>query len=260
MPIPRNLPSAIRKLLFGTPWGETFPERLNPPPLAFDGRTAALKILRTYLSNIFFLRPAGRNLDGSVRTPIEFQISERDIQIGWPDYEKTMEFPSITLLHGVGNYDSIGLTSYVEEDTRDRYGIGTVVQWMSEYREEFILEIWANKRSELRSILAGIEVAMSPTEQMSGLRFRMPDYFNELVCFTTGTRQEFDDEDSARNRRHARITMEMRFTVVSLVNYVLGRPEIKVLVDGDPDTGEVFTDEDVEPSEASHRGPCDPCG
>lgn len=258
--MPRDLSPELRKLLQGTPWGEVFPRRPNPTPLAIDGRSVALRTLRRYLTELTFLRPAGRNPDGSTREPIEFRIPERAIQIGWPDYEKTEEFPSITFLHGAGNYNTIGLTSYVEETTRDVYGVGTVVQWMSEYQEDVILEVWANKKSELRSILAGIETALTPTEQMYGLRFRMPDYFDELVCFTIGTRQEFDDEDSARNRRHARITVEMRFTVVALVNYVFARPELKVTVDGDVDYGTAVEDEELLPSSPTRSGPCDPCG
>lgn len=260
MPTPRDLSPELRALLFGTPWGETFPKRPNPPPLPVDGRTVALRVLRKYLGELTFLKPAGRDPQGKALPLVEFKIPERNILIGWPDYEKAMEFPSVTFLHGVGNYDTIGLTGYVEENTRDKYGIGTVVQWMSEYREDVILEIWANKKPELRSILAGIETALSPTEQMYGLRFRMPDYFDELVCFTVGTRQEFDEADSAKNRRHAHITLEMRFTVVALVNYVLARPEINLMVDTDPDFNTAITNEELLPSKAAKKGPCDPCG
>lgn len=260
MPIPKDLSPEMRKLLFGTPWGETFPSRPNPPPLAVDGRTVALRILRRYLSELTFFRAGDKNPDGSRGSPIPFKIVEKDIQIGWPDYEKTENFPSVVLLHGAGEYNTIGLSGYVEEDTRDKYGIGTVVQWMSEYQEDVILEIWANKRAEMRSILAGIEVSLSPTEQMYGLRFTMPDYFGEFVCFTLGTRQEFDDADSAKNRRHARLTIEMRFTVVALVNYVLARGELHTTVDVDPDYNTPVTDEELGPSTPSQKGPCDPCG
>lgn len=260
MPIPRDLSPELRKLLWGTPWGTVFPERANPPPLSYDGRTVALRILRKYLSEITFRRPGGRDAKGAPLAPIDFRIAEKDIQIGWPDYEKEMTYPSLVFLHGAGDYDMIGLTSYVEEDTRDKYAPGTVVMWMSEYVETFQIEIWANKRSELRSILAGVETALSPTEQMYGLRFRMADYFDQLVRFSPGKRQEFDEADSARNRRRARIDVEMAFHVVALVNYVLVQPELRVVTDVDPDFNTAVEPEEVGPSEPTKGGPCDPCG
>jgi len=259
MPIPNDLSPELRKLIFGAPWGEVYPGRANPPPLSFDGRTVALRTLRRYLSEILFQRPGGRDARGAALPPVGFKIAQKEIQIGWPDYEKELVFPSMTFLHGSGDYDMIGLTAYVEEETRDRYGKGTVVLWMSEYVETFQIEIWANKRAELRSILAGVETSLSPTEYMYGLRFSMPDYFGQLVRFTPGKRQEFDEADSARNRRRARLEVEMAFHVVALVNYELVRPELRVVVDGDQDYGLAVTDEELGPSKPT-GGSCAPCG
>lgn len=254
------LSARIRALLMGTPWGTVFPSRPNPPPLAYDGRSVALRTLRSYLAEIQFRRPGGRDARGNVLAPIPFQIPERNIQIGWPDYEKEMDFPSLVFLHGQATYEPIGLTSYVEEDTKDRYGRGTVVCWMSEHTEIFTIEIWANKRAEMRSILAGIETSLSPTEQMYGLRFKMPDYFGQLVRFTVNNRQEFDEQDAAMNRRRARIEVEMAFHVVSLVNYELVRPTLQVMVDGDTDYNTTITMEELGPDTPTHEGPCEPCG
>lgn len=260
MAVPNNLSDAVKKLLWGTPWGEVYPKRANPPPLAYDGRSVALNTLRRYLSEISFRRPGGRDAKGEPLAPIEFRIGTKEIQIGWPDDEKEMKFPSLVFLHGPGDYDMIGLTGYIEENTKDRYGQGTVVAWMSEYVETFQIEIWANKRSELRSILAGIETSLSPTEQMYGLRFVMPDYFGQLVRFSPGKRQEFDEADSARNRRRARLDVEMAFHVVSLVNYALVQPTLKVVTDGDLDYGTAIDEDEVAPNRATEEGPCDPCG
>jgi hypothetical protein len=259
MALPNNLSPELKKLLWGTPWGEVYPSRPNPPPLAYDGRTVALRILRDYLSEITFRRPGGRTAAGASMPPIDFRIAKRDIMIGWPDYEKELQFPSIVFLHGSGNYDMIGLTSYVEEDSRDKYAPGTVVMWMSEYVETVQVEIWANKKAELRSVLAGVETALSPTEQMYGLRFRMADYFDQLVRFSPGKRQENDDADGARDRRSARLEVEMAFHVVSLVNYATLRPELKVVVDADTDYNTAITDDELGPSKPS-GGACEPCG
>jgi hypothetical protein len=223
----------------------------------------ALRILRRYLAALEFRRPGEKCADGSRGESIPFKIPTRNIHIGWPDYEVDLEanFPSLVFLHQTAEYVSLGLNSYVQEETRDRYAPGTVVQWQSEYQEEVIVEIWANKRAELRSLLAGIEVALSPTEPMYGIRFRMPDYFDQLVCFAPVSRQEFDEQDSARNRRRARLIVEMRFTIVALVN--IGFPLINVVkstFDVDPDYNTPVDDEELDPKPPSHEGSCDPCG
>lgn len=236
MPIPNDLSPDLRSLIQGDPWGRGWPAKQNPPPLAVDGRTVALKLLRRYLSELSFYRTGALGVDGKFGAAVPFKIPKESIHIGWPDYEQEMQFPSVVLLHQPGNYNAIGLNNYVQEETHNRYAPNTVVQWMSEYQENVILEIWANKRAELRSLLAGIEVALSPTETMYGLRFRMPDYYDQLVCFTPGPRTEFDEPDSARNRRRARIEVEMRYTVVALVGVEFPiQAAVQLQVDVDPD-------------------------
>src|SRR5208282_3391326 len=201
------------------------------PFLSIDGRTAALHVLREYITNLTFYRFAGPNAP-----PIAFGIKRENFAIEQPDYVEDEVFPSIAIIADRADYDIIGLVSYVEEDTRDVYGQGTVLQWQSEYTETINLEIYSSKKAERRAILAGLETAFSPTEQYSGLRFKMPEYYDELVCFTLNRREIMDDADSSRNRRKAQLEMEMRFNIVALVNYVDAYPQIKVNVDVDMDT------------------------
>lgn len=247
MAIPNNLSPAIRKLLWGTPWGEVFPKKPNPPPLATDGRSVALGTLKRYLSEITFRRSGGRDDRGTALPPVDFKVASKDIQIGWPDDEKKLEFPSLVFLHGSGDYEPIGLTAYIEEKTLDVYGPGTVVQWMSEYTETFQIEIWANKRAELRALIAGIETSLSPTELMYGLRFVMPDYYGQLVRFTPMKRQEFDEADSGKGRRRARIDVEMAFNLVALVNYKAAQWTLRVDTDVNLDTNTALTGGDCNP-------------
>ncbi len=225
----------LRELLVGTPWGEVWPARAAPPPPAFDARTAALRVLRRFLVEIVFLRPDGRHPDGKPKPPIEFRIPDKSIHIGWPDYEVEMRGPTVVFLHQQGNYRPVGLTPYLFESSRDKYGPGTVLYWSSDYEENVALEIWAEQRAELRGILAGIENALNPTELMYGVRFRIPDYFDQIVTFTPGMRQEFDEEDSARHRRRARLELEMSVGVVSLVRYTPLEVDACVEVGDTPD-------------------------
>jgi hypothetical protein len=210
-------PPSLRSLLQTntTPWGEVWPPKPNPSFLAVDGRTVALNILADYIASLTFFLP------GAVgNPPTPFVIPRANVYIEWPDYTEEMPFPSVAVVHSRADYNVIGLVSYVEEDTRDVFAPGTVVQWQSEYTETINLEVWTAKKAQRRSILAGLETAITPTEQMSGLRFKMPDYYNELVCFTLNRREVMDEPDAARNRRRAQLEIEMRFNVVALVNYL----------------------------------------
>ena len=237
-----QFPNILLKYLPGnqSPFGQVFPARPNPPGLAKDARTIALEMLKTYITNLTFYRP------GATGGPsIPFAIEPKNFHIEWPDYEDDLEMPSIVVLGAPVDYEAIGLTSYLEEASRDLYGKGTVLQWMSEYTEKITLELWCSKRHERRSMLAGIETAMCPTEQMYGLRFVMPDYYNELVCFSLMGRELIDDAESAKNRRKARVEIEMRFNIVALVNYAALAPTVHTVTDVDVDTKEPVTGVEV---------------
>jgi hypothetical protein len=185
-----------------------------------DGRTTALRVLGAYLAEIVFRRagPTGGE-------PIAFRFRDEDIHIEWPDHEDAMQFPSVVMLStGPADYNAIGLTAYYEEATKDVYAPGTVLYWSSEYTENIALEIWCNTKAERRAIKAGLEIALVPVQQMYGIRFSMPDYFNELVCFSLDTSEVYDEADGARGRRRLRMMLEMRFNQIALVNYTTMTP------------------------------------
>ena len=203
-------------LLAGWPFGRTFPPRPTPPFPSVDPRTVALRILALYVSELTFLRPG--DLGGA---PIELRIPYEDIHVEQPDAEDDTRFPSIVLKDtNGGDYTTIGLTSFIDEKTKDLYGKGTALLVMTEYNETITLEIWATHRSERRSILAGLEAALVPTEQMYGIRFRMPDYYDQTVCFTLNRSTRLDDQYAGQGRRVARVDIEMRFNIVRPVNVV----------------------------------------
>jgi hypothetical protein len=188
--------------------------------------------MREYVCALTFLKANQPGLP-----PIPFQIRRENFHIEWPDNETKLVDPSVVIMPSRADYDVIGMTSYLEEETRDVYGAGTVIQWQDEYVETVNLEIRASSRAERRAIMAGLETAFTPTEQMSGVRFKMPDYFGQLVCFVLNRREIMDDDASAKNRRRAQLEIQMRFNVVALVNYVSLQPIVKTNTDVDVDTG-----------------------
>lgn len=236
-------------ILVGDPFGQVFPPREPPPPLPVDARTIALRVLARYLSEITFFRPGGKDeRTGVEKPPAAYQVPYQDIHIEQPDYPEKLSFPSFVMIAVTkADYDAIGLTSYVLEDSRDVFGMGTVLQQQSEYQETFALEIWANKKAERRSLLAGLETVLTPTEQLAGIRFRLRDYYNQTVCFAIVSREIFDEPDATRGRRRARLMIEMRVNLVALVNYVGFQPELLTQLDADAQTGEAIELDDEEP-------------
>lgn len=226
-------PPSLRKLLPQnlSPFGEVFPPKPNPAPGAKDGRTVALETMAAYVTAITFFKANKTGLPN-----IPFQIKLENFHIEWPDNEQDLVTPCAIVMPSRADYDVIGLNSYVEEETRDVYAPGTVLQWQDEYIETVNLEVRATSRAERRAMAAGIEIMFTPTEQMAGVRFRMPDYYQQLVCFELNRREIFDDESSAKGRRRAQFEILMRFNVVALVNYSPLTPVAKVNVDVDVDT------------------------
>lgn len=233
--MPSFIPDSVLRLLFGTPFGSVFPSRTPPQFPAIDCRTAALRVLRLYFTNLTFYRQ-GAALGGR---PVPFQVKEENFIIDSAPYEHDLVTPSAFVIPGRGDYGVLGLGSYIEEDTADLFGKGTALQWQSEYTEVFQLELWCSSPAERHALLAGIDVAFSPTEQMSGVRFKVPEYFDELVCFILNSRTLLDDAEAGRHRWRARVELDMRINVVSLVNYSTLQPVVTVAADVEPDGAEV---------------------
>jgi hypothetical protein len=235
MPNDVDLGPSLTKLIKGRLYGRVWPARPSPQGPSVDGRTVALRTLAKYVAALTFWRPGAALPGGGSGPAIPFKIPTEHFFIEMPDNTRNMPFPCIAIVHDTAKYDVIGLTSYVEEDSAGVWAPNTVVQWQGEYVENIQLELWCNHKAERRALLAGIETALSPTEQMSGVRFHMPDYYDQLVCFTLNDRRLIDEPDSLRNRRRATLGIEMRFNVVALVNTVPMRPTVVVEVDDGSD-------------------------
>lgn len=222
----------LKRLLVGEPWGSVFPPRPAPPGQSLDGRTAALEVLRDYVCDLRFFRQGAPGAP-----PIPFQVRPENFHVEWPDNEDDLNSPSIAVIPAQAKYDPIGLTNYVDEDSLDVFGRGTVLQAVDEYQEQIKLEVHASHVSERRALLAGLETAFQPTEFMAGVRFKMPSYFGQIVTFGLLTRELVEGPDSAKNRRKATVTLDMRFVVVSLQNVAKMTPHVRLDVDSDADTG-----------------------
>lgn len=231
-----KLSKKIRDLLWGQPFGEVYPRREAPPPPVYDGRTAALRILREYFSELVFYRPGGKDELGESKDPIAFKIDPRDIHIEWPDNEAELRAPSLAFLSiGPADYESIGMTCYVDERWKEP---GYLLTWMSNYKETFSIDIWCETKQQRRSVILGLEQSLSPLEYMAGIRFVMPDYYGQLVTFSLVNREIVDDEMASVLRRKAKLLVEMNFHVCALYPVNPLEPVVDIQVDTDEDTNE----------------------
>lgn len=221
-----------RDLLVGDPFGEVYPPRPLPDPPPQDARTLALESLRTYLSEIFFLR---RNAEGL--PPFRYRIPASQIFIDATNWNDECPLPAIVVLPRTATYESLGLGTPLIESTHNVYGTGTALQDQSEYTEPMVLEIWAAQPPERQGILAVLERLMMPTEAMAGLRLRVPGYYDQTATFEWMTRVNVDDEMTHRNRMRAQIVVQLRIHLVSLVNVELMtvQPSVEAGEDVDPD-------------------------
>jgi hypothetical protein len=213
-----------------TPWGNVYPPR-NLLPIYLpvqDGRTYALEALQAYVAELTFVRPGP-----TPGSRIPFTIPPERFWIEWPEQVQEMLEPTIAVVHSRGKFLDIGLVNYVEEATADVYLPGTVVQWMSEYRETINLEVWTQEKSQRRAVLAGLETAFSPAEEMTGIRFVLHNYFGQIATFTLNAREVIDDRDSALRRRRAQVELEMRFNVVRLIDKQTLQPVSQTAVNAD---------------------------
>lgn len=213
--------------VLGEPFGNVFPRRLAHPLPAVDPRTIALSCLGAYVAGLTFRRP------GAVDGPsLEFSIPAERFLIEQPDHEHEVQFPSmVCVATEEEQYDCPGLVSQLDEGSADLFGRGSVLQVQYEQLEFFRLEMWAASLPERRSMIAGMQTSLCPTEQMYGLRLKMGAYYGETVCFTPWALQR-RDLDAIRGRRVAAMRIEMRFNVVRLVNVERLQPPQNVVVAG----------------------------
>lgn len=213
-------PDDVDSLIEGWPFGRVYPDRPNAPLPSEDPRTIALRILARYLAALDFYRPGDRTAAGKQGPPIRYRVPAKHIFIDRPDDVQALPFPSIVFLPGECEYLTIGLNSYIDESTRDKFGQGLALQEQYEFRELVVLECFTDNLPVRRSLMGGIEVALVPTEQMYGIRFRMLDYYDQTVCFTLWGGVRTDDPAMATNRRRwGHLIVEMRFNVSALVRY-----------------------------------------
>lgn len=216
---------SARDLIQGIPFGDVYPAQEAFEFPERDGKQAALRVLALYLSELTFRRPGNVGKPGiKLRVPLERIVVEQTA--------RPTEMPSIVILgEDEGDYLAVGLSTFLEESSRDVHGKGTVLQVQSEYQEKVVVEVWASTKAERTGIMSGIESALVPTEQMYGIRFRVPEYFGQTACFTLLKSRRPASPDNSSGIWWGSFDVEVRFDVVRLVRYVEVKPTFSLEVD-----------------------------
>lgn len=203
-----------------SPLGVVYPPRPAQPLPDFDARTHGLRRLREFLS-VLDLRRTG--IKGG--QPITYRIPIANIHTEQPDNVEDLAFPGVGMLPGRGNHLTYGLGGpKLLDSTLDVYGVGTALACLSDYVEQFTLELWASQRAERRSMVAGITTALRSSERSYSIRLTLPGYFGQVVAFSLDDQQYVDDPDVIRGRRRAHLFVTMTIPEVVLVNVERLRP------------------------------------
>jgi hypothetical protein len=230
----------LSKLVVGTPYA-SFPPRPAPAAVSVDVRTRGLRVLKRYMSLLNFYRPGDKDpVTGELGEPILFKIPPADIHIGWPDGEVELRRPSLVFMTLQNpETEPPGMGPQVMEETCDQFGFGTVLQRVGYRTERFAIEIHASSKAESRSIISCIAYALNPTQENRGVRFLLPDYYEQVVEFWQESDRQRDEESAIRNRREASVEVTMSQTLVVLIPYVPFEAQIVVGVDDPPSATEV---------------------
>jgi len=208
-----RLQDLVRGRLLGDLWPSV---PLRPLP-DIGAREYALRRLRQYISLLVFRRTEGPGL-----APQAFRIPADKINIYQPDDVKDPpDLPGIAMLPGTMDHEYWGLGSpRPDEETIDKYAPGTVVVWLSDYYETFLLDIWSAKHAMRRAITEGLKVGLRLQEDTMALNLTLPDYFDQIATFNLiGGPGYLEDAEVAKNRRHAQIPIEVWVPEVVLVDY-----------------------------------------
>jgi len=231
-----SISSAVRALLNGR-LADGDPERAALPSAYANvpGRKRVLDAFGAYIESLTFYRSGGEG-----KPVVPFHVTFYPEQ---PENETELKLPSIGVVPARGEMIPAGFAPTLLEETRDRYGKGTVVRRLAtEWTERLQFEIWAGSKAERAAVITGLEAGLAPLEGVFGLRLRVPRYFHQTVIFTP-LAVTIDESQAEKNRRKALIEVEMRYELVHLVRYTTLRPQVVVDV---ADHDEPFDDGSIE--------------
>lgn len=139
------------------------------------------------------------------------QLKFKKVVVQWAEPEMPSEWPSCAVLAVTpADYDSqIPSTFYIDENARQAArGVGILSQ-------NFQVIVWANDPVERAGLVSMLEDMLEPYDWMSGLRLKVPSYFNTHATYLKRSVQ-FDDDPTNAQRRWRRAIFSIDGSIVQL--------------------------------------------
>jgi len=211
---------------------------LEPPPYPavplpdYDARSQALRVLCQWFSSLVYRRTMA---PGQPSDP--FSITPDRVFYEQPDTVEGLQFPTISILPGRGQYMTRGIGgAEPDDDTATVDGLALLVPY--DYNELLTVEAWGSKISERRSVVAAIEAAMGSYEGTTDLRLVMKDYYGLAATFSLMERENLEDVETPRGRRRVHLYLQLSVPVVVAARFTTLNPlpggNVKVDLDMGP--------------------------
>lgn len=181
---------------------------LRPQPMQpitrypqIDSRSACAEAL------IGFLRCAVFTVWGNTGPDRDFQIERFNRE--WPDPEKAMETPTVTVLDtDPPVFDPFSLVPVPLEETFEVYGPASVLWKTSELRVDFQVDFWLGDEPEREAIAKTLPGLLNPGEDQYGVIVQgPPTYFDRPVRLSLLSSTRVDAEGSIFPRERRQLVM-----------------------------------------------------
>lgn len=173
-----------------------------------DARTALTRGLAEYLAQVQVEMPGGRRV--AFRRVFESHAEPEDVA----------EFPSASVVAGVGTYHPIRFTPGAAGKDRLPEPDGRYLLQSSEFRLEMAVEVWATDPKERQALVAAVEDAMVPVDWLYGARLELPHYFGARADYQLVSMSYADDEaELMRRHRRAVFAVAASLPVLRLASF-----------------------------------------
>ncbi len=250
MPQETDLVQVLSKFMDGTgaqPIGLVSPPRTDAPNLPDKGaRFHALSRFLDFCAALPFMRTM-QGEPQAFRVPrAQMFVDQPDSVVGAPD---GAPLPTLAFLTSenddMSEEDGWLGPSQIMDETANVFAPNTVLFWVGDLIEDVILEVVSDKPAKRRAIIEGLKQALRSSDDGGALRLVLPGYFNQIATFTYQTAEYEQEPDAVRNRRRARLKINLYVPEVMLANAVTFLPFITVTTGVDVDTsGDVDADAD----------------
>lgn len=188
-----------------------------------DPRNAAAEALKAYLEAAVFCIPG--------KDPVRFRLTQ--VRKEWPEDFAELEYPAAGMTTATITEDAHNFVPTLLEETKDRFGRGTVLWKTSEQRIEFQVDFWLTNKPERGAILAALPALFAPSEDRYGIMVQGPASYHDLpIRLTLASHERQDSAETVERRdRPLRVLIVADVDVVQLRRYVLLDP--RATLDGE---------------------------